>query len=420
MQGINENKFYQVCIPLARWYYTWLRDYQVPEEGLARNRSSAVQHDYFESSMSSFTGLCSAVVCDMDNDTWPEMITVSGEQNSNPYDYVLRAYGIDHETFDISLWDEARTTAYIESNFNQGTMSVHIQSSEGVPYIITHCDMENFDAMTWSYVNKSVYRLEDHKIIDVTTDTENLGGTSGVSLFRKDNPDTMLCRLTVGWDSAEPEDYTNMALCLDDVAEADEYDITAVDIESYYDDNAIDADPVSLLVDDIQAVVGPCTHDSTTDDGILMTSRYLADNGCTVQIVTDMASGRIRSVTISDNKLYGLDEFLWAKDEFLSNEASDVMKLMYQTVLASKALAISDDDRALLADVTLQADVFTDRDQNVFYGTRQEIFAGCSVIFQRAVYIVGAERCDSMVTIEVPAEAEAGADVDAAQLGAGE
>ena len=94
------------------------------------------------------------------------------------------------------------------------------------------------------------------------------------------------------------------------------------------------------------------------------------------------------------------------------------MKQMYQTVLASKALGISDDDRALLADVTLQADVFTDRDQIIFYGTRQENFAGCSVIFQRAVYIVGAERCDSMVTIEVPAEA--GADVDAAQLGAGE
>ena len=408
VQGIADNKFYQICIPLARWYYTWVRDNQVPEEGLARDRSSAVSHDYFENSMSSFTGLCSAAVCDMDNDTWPEMITVSGEQNSYPYDYVLRAYGIDHETFEVLPWDETRTTAYIESNFNQGSMSVHIQSSEGIPYIITYCDMENFDAMTWSYINKSVYRLDNHQIIDVTTDTENLGGTSGVSLFRNDNPDTMLCRFHVGWDLAEPEDYTNLALRLEDVAEADEYDITAVDIETYYDDNAINADPVSLLADDIQAVHGSCTHDSTTDDGILMNARYLAENGCTVQIVTDMASGQIRSVTISDNKLYGPDEFLWEKDAFLSSEASDVMKQMYQTVLSSKALAISEDDRTLLANVTLQADVFTDRDQNVFYGTFQENYAGCSVLFQRAVYVVGAERCDSMVTIEIPAEGAAG------------
>ena len=402
VQELETNEFYQICQPLSKWFYAWLQNGRVPEEGVAADGGSAFENDHFRSALSDYSGLRSAVVCDMDNDTWPEMITVSGEQNSYLYGYVLRVYGIDHDTLEVSLWDEAETDAYIESNYNEGSMSAHIQSSEGVPYTITYSNMENHDAMTWSYIHKSVYRLEDRQLKDVTTDTEKLGGTSGVSLFRADNADTMLCEMYVEWDFAESEDYTKLAEYLEDPSASEYYDITAIDLEKYYDENVFDADPLSLLVDDIQAVVGPCTNDSTTDDGISMTSRYLAENGCTVQIVTDMESGQIHSVMISDEKLYGLDEFLWAKDEFLSNEASDVMKLMYQTVLSSKALAISDEDRAMLDSFSLQADEFTDRDQNVFYGTHHEDFSGCSATFQRVVYVVGAESCDSMVTIEVP------------------
>jgi len=97
---------------------------------------------------------------------------------------------------------------------------------------------------------------------------------------------------------------------------------------------------------------------------------------------------------ISDEKLYDLDEFL-------RNEASDMMKLMYQTVPASEALVLSDENRAMLDSFLLQADEFTDRDQKMFYGTHHEDFSGCSATFQRVVYVVGAESCDSTVTIDI-------------------
>ena len=70
------------------------------------------------------------------------------------------------------------------------------------------------------------------------------------------------------------------------------------------------------------------------------------------------------------------------------------------------------EDRALLDSFLLQADEFTDRDQNVFYGTHHEDFSGCSATFQRVVYVVGAESCDSMVTIEVPAADAAQSEIE--------
>ena len=390
----------------AREFYEYLRDVVVPVEGRPKAQEPGDPVSLTEFSPD-FGGLLSAVVCDLNGDGQPEMLTVCGKVYPNRFTYRMDLYHRDPETRQITHLDSFEEPRVIEDVSGGGRMSVHLQKSEGSVYIFCDYSMENGLKDALAYTGRRILRIDGEHISNISEFDGTISGNSGVALHRQNNGETMLCNGIIDSGYFQQEDYTHLDEYLRKPKEARSYSPVVKDLEPWLESEEVELQPVDQLIAHIEAQLCPVVHWEIRAENGTVKNRYDTPFGCFLDIETDQLTGRISKITIWERTTMPatyLEDPLRAD---VLNPASREMTDLYRTVLSSEALGLSDGVLETLRSFELKGNTYQEEwdlegsDLILLDGIRETNTGAAAVRFDRVFYMAGAEYAENTVTISL-------------------
>lgn len=353
--GAGQADMATVYLNNAILYYEYLRDQVVPWIRLVDDQPHSVASEaLLPALMGSDSGLVSAAVCDLNGDGFMEMLTVTAASDGT-HNYRLNLYGTPDTTGKIELLDSAEDVFRIESFYDEGRLSVHIQESELTKYII--CDMDLFDQET-EYRQSRIYRVDGNHFTDLTDFDGFVRGNSGVSLHKLHQKATALFFFRLDYDSFITEERNHLKEYLDNPNLAQAYIPKIMDLQRYITDQDLNREPVDGLVEEIEKGVCPILHIRTDQ---LIGHRtgycYSTETGCSLTIVTNDSG--IEYVQINDEGLF--EEDFWSGEtwDYLRSAPTQAMRDLYACVIRSPRLNLTAEERAALVNDPLTGEIYT-------------------------------------------------------------
>ncbi len=393
-------------------FYQYLRDQVVPQVGLVSGEAVPMPpYKLAETMASRAGGLISAVVCDLDGDGKNELLTVTGGKSARKnalYAWQLNLYGRSPETGEISFLSRVEDALYLETDTNSGSMSVHIQASEGTVYILCDASVTNFTSSAWDYTLHHIYRVDADQIADLTAFESQLRGNTGVSLHRADDESTLLCSASLRWEEGRITDHTRLADGLSLPEGAAAYTPQVLNLADYAESRGVEKSRVDQLVQDLESGVCQVVHLSTADAGNGCTEYvYHTDLNCVITVGARNEDGALMYVQISDAKLYDRSFYLKKISAYLESDMSDALKSLLSCMLRSSALNLTAEEADWISGAELIGTERSDWDRIVFYNRKEETIGGVTLTVEKSVNTAGAGGNSSTVRLTLIAEPEA-------------
>ncbi len=393
-------------------FYEYLRDVVVPEIGMSDTRTSSTitRDSSFIRELTALSGgLASAVVCDLDGDTQPEMLTVRGENSNDDFILRLDLYARDSAAGQIIHLDTFTNAGNVIYEMNTGKLKIHLQESEGQVYIFCDWEIEDMDAETLGYSDHRILRIEEDHFSDVTSFMSTLKGSSGVSLHDERNVETMLFAGDLRWENYTQTDYTKLQKYVNDPYSSKYYVPTVINMEVLTETEGIEMQNINRLIHHVEQNLCRVVHvDTETSDGIIRCT-YSTENQCTLILTAQKDTGVITEINLLEDTDIPPEAYdIEVVKEDVQRPAGQNLINLYQTVLSSDAIPVSEADRAALTSFRLQSAAYElnrgaemDPYESLVRadGDAEIITFSTTVHFNRRLSLAGAESARNTVTM---------------------
>ena len=393
-------------------FYEYLNTQVVPGTGVVTSQTVQNKAYHLADTLASrCTGLISAAVCDLNGDRHSEMVTVTGvplSGQNRKYGYQLTLYGLNRETGAVEQWDTTGPVVWVETETGSGTLSVHLQKSEGVCYLLCDANISNYTSSEWDYRTHRVYTVDGKAFTDITDFEAQLRGNSGIALHDAHKTETVLCEANLEWKTSVTTDHTSLQPYLQQPESARRFRPVVLNLQDYVTEQQVSQGNVDRLIRELEEQGFVLVHLSVSDqENNQKQYRYRSDKDCDLYVTIDAQSGQILSVFLSDARLYTNINYLKKRNQYLALDMTDELKALYHAILRSQALALTDSVVHGLESVPLTGNEKSNLDRINFYNRRTEVIGGIELFIEKGVFTAAAGSNTSFIRLTLPPDAAA-------------